>query len=229
MNVRKLALVVSLYAAPLLILPVATPAHATASAKKKKAKTPKTSAKTKSREAEETAAAPAPTPSSHKIEKVTASNIAKWVKRGDSETDIIARADAAGYTVTGKDEKILKKAKVPTTLIASLKGESAPPSTVAAAETPRSEPKAEPVKKTESAKKSPQDDFDSTPPPPGTPAWVEQKAKEEKKAQAAASPELPKKSEHAGRPSAPTLEETHAAPVAPTEGGVRRPLIPKDS
>lgn len=223
---RKLALAISLYAAPLLILPVAGPAHAT-SAKKKKAKTPKSSAKTKSRaESEETAsAAPTHTSGPKKIEKVTAGNIAKWVKRGDSETDIIARADAAGYIVNTKDEKVLKKAKVPGTLIASLKGESMP---MAAAE-PKAEAKAEPAKAkvdlTKPAKPS-DIDFDHTPPPSGTPAWVEEKAKDEKKQQAAASPEPAKRATPAARPTAPMIEES-ARPASET--GVRRPLIPKDS
>lgn len=220
---RKLALAISLYAVPVLILPVAGTAHAT-QAKKKKAKSPKSSAKAKSRAESDEGASAAPTHSGpKKIEKVTAGNIAKWVKRGDSETDIIARADAAGYIVNTKDEKVLKKAKVPGTLIASLKGESMP---VAAAEP---EPKAEPAKAkvdlTKPAKAS-DIDFDHTPPPPGTPAWVEEKAKDEKKAQASASPEPAKRATPAARPTAPMIEET-ARPASET--GVRRPLIPKDS
>jgi hypothetical protein len=222
---RKLALAIALYAAPVLILPVAGTAHAT-QAKKKKAKSPKSSAKAKSRAESEESASGAPTHSGpKKIEKVTAGNIAKWVKRGDSETDIIARADAAGYIVNTKDEKVLKKAKVPGTLIASLKGESMP---VAAAE-PKAEPKAEPAKAkvdlTKPAKPS-DIDFDHTPPPPGTPAWVEEKAKDEKKAQATASPEPAKRAAPAARPTAPMIEDT-ARPASET--GVRRPLIPKDS
>src|SRR6185295_1579841 len=56
-----------------------------------------------------------------KAEVVNGANVAKWYKRGDSEDDIIAKARTAGWTPSKRDEKVMRKKKVPPTLIAQLK------------------------------------------------------------------------------------------------------------
>lgn len=109
--VRALLLAVPLYAAPLVLFPSTTPvAEAKAKSKKSKAhKAPKDS---------DEAAERAP--------KVTAAAIVKWSRRGDLDSEIMAKVEAAGYTPSAKDAKLFKLKKLPSSLIAKLSGESEP-------------------------------------------------------------------------------------------------------
>lgn len=158
----------------------------------------------------------APKASADRIEKISAKTIARWHKRGDSQDDIVARAREAGWTATKRDARSLKRAKVPATLIAELR--PAVPE-VAAAPAPKAK-----VDLTKPANPT-EIDFDSVPPPPGSPGWVQKKtssAPAPTQAAATRTVESPRQPAPSFAPAASPPQEASA----PTR---RRPIVAKDS
>ena len=231
---RALMLVVPLYAASVVVFPDTIPVAEAAKAKKaKKKKAKKETLAVPDIGADGLPSGDAPAGVA-KPRKVTAAAIVKWAKKGESEAEILARAEAAGYTASKKDLRLFKKKKLSSELIEGLGGTAvatAPkPSARAAAEDDAPAPAARPTKAepkvdlTKPARVS-DIDFDDVAPPEGSPGWV---ADKQKKDAAAASP-APAKVDHSARPAAP-FEEPTAAPAA-TSGAprTRKPILPADS
>jgi hypothetical protein len=231
--VRALMLVVPLYAASVVVFPntvsVAEAAKAK-KAKKKKAKKETLAVPEVGADGLPSGDAPA---SAAKPRKVTAAAIVKWSKKGESEAEILARAEAAGYTASKKDLRLFKKKKLSAELIEGLGGTAvaaAPKASARAAEDEAPAPAARPSKAepkvdlTKPARVS-DIDFDDVAPPEGSPGWV---ADKQKKDAAAASP-ASAKVDRSARPAAP-FEEPAAAP-APASGAprTRKPILPADS
>lgn len=231
--VRALMLVVPLYAASVVVFPDTIPVAEAAKAKKaKKKKAKKETLAVPEVGADGLPSGDAPA-AAIKPRKVTAAAIVKWAKKGESEADILARAEAAGYTASKKDLRLFKKKKLSAELIAGLGGTAvaAAPSARAAeddAPTPAARPtKAEPkVDLTKPARVS-DIDFDDVAPPEGSPGWV---ADKQKKDTAAAASPAPTKVDRSARPAAP-FEEPAPSPAAASSGAprTRKPILPADS
>lgn len=217
--VRVLLLVAPLYAASLVAFPSATP-QAWAKAKKSK-KAKKEAPVEASADGLPSGDAPA---GAAKVHKVSGVAIVKWSKKGVPDSEILARAETAGYTASKKDVKLFKKKHLSPELIAALGGASAP---IARAETKREEPKpeakAEPKVDLTKPAKVKDIDFDDVPPPPGTPEAIAA-------AQAPAKKDDPAKVDRSLRPSSPTEEkrDTAAASPAAAPARIRKPIVAQD-
>ncbi len=104
---------------------VVTPAYAEAQSeskpKKKKAKAGARKRGKKAAAATEEAEEPV-AEATKPAKKFTTKSVIAMVKKGRTEDEIVNRAAAADYVLTAKDEKALKKAKIPSSIIVALKG-----------------------------------------------------------------------------------------------------------
>lgn len=196
-SMRHLVLALALTGAAAWVVPATAGATVTCKAKKKKQKTKRAKS---SRAAKKAKKAPA------KVQKINARAIAGMHRRGDGEEAILIRARMQGYKLTAKDERFLTGKKVPASLITSLKGP---------------QPAAQKAKVDLTKPADIADiDFDSVPPPPGTPGWVAEKQQREK-AQA-------KKIDHSLRPAAPFEEQKKHGAASPSGDGKRRVVVASD-
>jgi hypothetical protein len=191
---RTLALALAFAGGAAIAMP-ATPAAAKSKAAKKKSK-----AKHAKRAKVEKAA--------KSSKKVNALAVAGWYKRGDSYDDIVARVEEAGWSPSAKDVAILKKKKVPASLISQLKGEPEPTLASTVSAPPAAAAAPAPAKKVDLTKpaKVSDIDFDDVAPPQGTPGWVDAKQREEK-AQAA------QRATDTAKPAATAAPATGAQPM----------------
>ena len=140
--------------------------------------------------------------------KVTAASIVKWSKRGDADRDIVAKVEAAGYTVTRRDAKLFKMKRLSPGLIAQLIGEPEPEAVASKAPGKVDLTKPAAIKDI---------DFDSVAPPEGSPDWVAAKQKNEQKAT-----KLDQSKRQTEDPATkPRTAEDH--------GPTRKPILPADS
>lgn len=130
--------------------------------------------------------------------RVTAKKIKRWQKRGLTNEEIVAKAEAAGYKVTKREARKLRRFKVRKSLRLALAGKTAAPAEAAPAA---------PMKIDLNHTMDPNDiDFDSVPPPDGTPtkySKLESPQKEKKKLDTSL------------RPSAPFVEKAKKADDGP--------------
>lgn len=202
----RLALALSLALVGELALPSFADAAPAVSCKRKKGK------KAKKKKARRARRAEAATPKAKKPRKVTYKTVLRMWKKKKGEDAIVAAATEAGYVPSDKDVRILKKRKLPASLIAALQG--APEAPVAAATPTPATRKVDLDKITR-----PEDiDFDDVPPPKGMPAWV----KKQQEARAAEA-EKKKKLDTSLRPSAPFEEKARTA--AGGDGEARRVVV----
>jgi len=198
--VRALLLSLPLYAGSLVILPSAIPV---AEAKAKKAHKAKKAKKAIEEVSANVSGLPDGDAKPAKVTKVTAKSIVKWSKRGDTDSEIVAKAEAAGYTVTKKDARLFKIKKLSPALISKLGGEAEADGPVVVAMKEK-----EKVDLTKPAKVK-DIDFDDVPPPEGS----AEAATAKKKAPVAAPVEEP-------------AEKTAAAPQ--DNAPIRKPIRPAD-
>jgi hypothetical protein len=189
---------------------VVTPAYAEAQSeskpKKKKAKAGAKKRGKRAAVASEEAEEPA-TAAAKPAKKFTTKSVIAMVKKGRSEDEIINRAAASDYVLTAKDEKALKKAKIPSSLIVALKG---------------GEGNVEVVKKQGLSKPAKPEDIDFDDLPSGS---APAKGSSGATAAAAEAPSVPRTS---ARPKTTLLPTDEAQPTdAPPPR--RKPLVASDS
>lgn len=195
---------------------VVTPAYAEAQSeskpKKKKAKAgakkrgKKAAAATE--EAEEPAAA-----ATKPAKKFTTKSVIAMVKKGRTEDEIINRAAASDYVLTAKDEKALKKAKIPSSLIVALKG---------------GEGNVEVVKKQGLSKPAKPEDIDFDDLPSGSAPAKGSGGSSSSSGATAAAAEAPSVPRTSARPKTTLLPTDEAQPTdAPPPR--RKPLVASDS
>jgi hypothetical protein len=143
-------------------------------------------------------------------EAVSARAITKWHKRGDSEDEIVGRVEQAGWVPSSRDEVVLKKARLPASLLAAL------------LPTREMHSKAAPAPKVDLTKPAAtkEIDFDAVAAPAGTPSWVGQK-----QAPAAAPQATSRAAAPAAQPAAPAPAATAGDAPAPTR---RRVIVPQE-